>query len=160
MKNNTDMSEINNKYRQAVEEYADMVTRLCIVHTGNYSDAEDCWQNVFFKLFTELKKGGEPDVKPWLITVTLNECRSVLRYRLRRNTVNIDELIIPFEDKKDIELTQLVFSLPPKQRDVIYLYYYEQYKVGEIAELTGMKENTVKSHLKRGREQLKKYLLE
>ncbi|MGN0623358.1 MAG: RNA polymerase sigma factor, partial [Oscillospiraceae bacterium] len=79
---------------------------------------------------------------------------------LRRNTVNIDELIIPFEDKKDIELTQLVFSLPPKQRDVIYLYYYEQYKVGEIAELTGMKENTVKSHLKRGREQLKKYLLE
>lgn len=160
MKNNTDMSEINNKYRQAVEEYADMVTRLCIVHTGNYSDAEDCWQNVFFKLFTELKKGGEPDVKPWLITVTLNECRSVLRYRLRRNTVNIDELIIPFEDKRDIELTQLVFSLPPKQRDVIYLYYYEQYKVGEIAGLTGMKENTVKSHLKRGREQLKKYLLE
>lgn len=160
MKNNTDMSEINNRYRQAVEEYADMVTRLCIVHTGNYSDAEDCWQNVFFKLFTELKKGGEPDVKPWLITVTLNECRSVLRYRLRRNTVNIDELIIPFEDKKDIELTQLVFSLPPKQRDVIYLYYYEQYKVGEIAELTGMKENTVKSHLKRGREQLKKYLSE
>ena len=160
MKNNTDMSEINNRYRQAVEEYADMVTRLCIVHTGNYSDAEDCWQNVFFKLFTELKKGGEPNVKAWLIKVTLNECRSVLRYRLRRNTVNIDELIIPFEDKKDIELTQLVFSLPPKQRDVIYLYYYEQYKVGEIAELTGMKENTVKSHLKRGREQLKKYLLE
>lgn len=159
MKNN-DISEINIRYRQAVEEYADMVTRLCIVHTGNYSDAEDCWQNVFFKLFAELKKGGEINVKAWLIRVTLNECKSVLRYRLRRNTVSIDELIIPFEDKNDIELTELVFKLPPKQRDVIYLYYYEEYKVSEIALLTGMKENTVKSHLKRGREGLKKYLTE
>ena len=59
-----------------------MVTRLCVVHTGNFSDAEDCYQNVFFKLFKQMKKGSLPNPKAWLIRVALNECRSVLRYRL------------------------------------------------------------------------------
>lgn len=157
---NSANEKINILYRQYVEEYADMIARLCLVHTGNYSDSEDCFQNVFFKLFKELKKGGPPNVKAWLITVALNECRSVLRYRLRKNTVNLNELIISFEDKSDIEMVQLVFSLPPKQRDTVYLYYYEEYSVKEIADMTGMKENTVKSHLKRGRERLKKFLTE
>lgn len=61
-----------------------MVTRLCVVHTGNFSDAEDCYQNVFFKLFKQMKKGSLPNPKAWLIRVALNECRSVLRYRLRK----------------------------------------------------------------------------
>ena len=51
MKNMTE-----SEYRQLVEEYSDMVTRLCVVHTGNFSDAEDCYQNVFFKLFKQMKK--------------------------------------------------------------------------------------------------------
>lgn len=159
MKNITD-TELNVLFRRYVEEYSDLVSRLCIVHTGNYSDAEDCFQNVFFKLFRELKKGSPPNAKAWLITVALNECRSVLRYRLRKNTVDLNELMIPFEDKKDIEMTELIFRLAPDQRDSIYLYYYEEYSVREISEITGIKENTVKSHLKRGREQLKKYLTE
>ena len=49
MKNMTE-----SEYRQLVEEYSDMVTRLCVVHTGNFSDAEDCYQNVFFKLFKQI----------------------------------------------------------------------------------------------------------
>lgn len=83
MKNMTE-----SEYRQLVEEYSDMVTRLCVVHTGNFSDAEDCYQNVFFKLFKQMKKGTPPNPKAWLIRVALNECRSVLRYRLRKNTVD------------------------------------------------------------------------
>lgn len=46
-----------------------MVTRLCVVHTGNFSDAEDCYQNVFFKLFKQMKKGSLPNPKAWLIRV-------------------------------------------------------------------------------------------
>lgn len=79
MKNMTE-----SEYRQLVEEYSDMVTRLCVVHTGNFSDAEDCYQNVFFKLFKQMKKGSLPNPKAWLIRVALNEFRSVLRYRLRK----------------------------------------------------------------------------
>lgn len=142
-------------YESLVEEYSDMVTRLCVVHTGNFSDAEDCYQNVFFKLFMKLDKEDIPNPKAWLIRVTLNECRSALRYRLRKSTVNLSEITSFAEDGSDLEILDLVFRLPPKYRDSIYLYYFEEMSVEEISRLTKTKVNTVKSHLRRGREQLK-----
>ena len=144
MKNMTE-----SEYRQLVEEYSDMVTRLCVVHTGNFSDAEDCYQ----------KKGSLPNPKAWLIRVALNECRSVLRYRLRKNTVDLNSITSVSKDGCDIEILDLIFRLPPKYRDSIYLYYFEELSVQEIAKLTNIKENTIKTHLKRGREQLKDMIM-
>lgn len=54
MKNMTE-----SEYRQLVEEYSDMVTRLCVVHTGNFSDAEDCYQNVARHAKSEKRKNAE-----------------------------------------------------------------------------------------------------
>ncbi|MBP1533840.1 MAG: sigma-70 family RNA polymerase sigma factor, partial [Ruminococcus sp.] len=48
------MTDIEVQYRELLEEYSDTVTRLCLIHTGNKADAEDCYQNVFFKLFKAL----------------------------------------------------------------------------------------------------------
>lgn len=146
------------QYRHLVEEFSDTVTRLCIVHTGNYADAEDCYQNVFFKLFKALKKGELPNPKAWIIKVTLNECRSVLRYRLRKNTVDLNEVTAAAEDSREHEMLDLVFRLSPKYRDVIYLHYYEELSVEEIAEATKTNVNTVKSQLKRGREKLREFI--
>lgn len=146
------------QYRQLVEEFSDTVTRLCIVHTGNYTDAEDCYQNVFFKLFKALEKGELPNPKAWIIKVTLNECRSVLRYRLRKNTVDLNEVTSAAEDKHEYEMLDLVFRLPPKYRDAIYLHYYEELSVEEISEATKTNVNTVKSQLKRGREKLRAFI--
>lgn len=141
-----------------MEEFSDTVTRLCIVHTGNYADAEDCYQNVFFKLFKALDKGEIPNPKAWIIKVTLNECRSVLRYRLRKNTVDLNEVTAAAEDSREHEMLDLVFRLPPKYRDVIYLHYYEELSVEEISEATKTNVNTVKSQLKRGREKLRAFM--
>lgn len=109
MKNMTE-----SEYRQLVEEYSDMVTRLCVVHTGNFSDAEDCYQNVFFKLFKQMKKGTPPNPKAWLIRVALNECRSVLRYRLRKNTVDLNSITSFSKDGSDIEILDLFFQTSPE----------------------------------------------
>ena len=146
------------EYARLVEEYSDMVTRLCVVHTGNFSDAEDCYQNVFFKLFKQMKKETPPNPKAWLIRVALNECRSVLRFRMRKNTVALEEITALTKDGSDLEILDLVFRLPPKYRDSIYLFYFEELSVQEISQLTNIKENTIKTHLKRGREQLKDML--
>ena len=48
-----------------------------------------------------------------------------------------------------------LLKTPQKYRDVLYLYYIEQYRVKEIAEILKLNENTVKTRLKRGREALK-----
>ncbi|RGH72965.1 hypothetical protein DW793_05320 [Ruminococcus sp. AM31-15AC] len=89
----------------------------------------------------------------------LNECRSVLRYRLRKNTVDLNSITSFSKDGSDIEILDLIFRLPPKYRDSIYLYYFEELSVQEISQLTNIKENTIKTHLKRGREQLKDMIM-
>lgn len=51
-----------------------------------------------------------------------------------------------------------ILSLPPKYKDVIYLFYYEGYSAVEIAEIMHKKENTVYTWLDRARKALKKQL--
>lgn len=149
------MADIMTEYEALLEEYSDTVTRLCILHTGSMTDAEDCYQNVFFKLYKQLKKGSLPNPKAWLLRVTVNECRSLWRYSLRRNTLSLDEVSELHAKHDDRELWQLVCDLPPKYRDVIYLYYYEELTAEEIAEVINSKPATVRSQLKRAREKLR-----
>lgn len=72
--------------------------------------------------------------------------------------VSIEGLELPFEDQTENELLQVVLSLPDKYKDVIYLFYYEEYTVTEMAQLLNKKENTIYSHLHRGRELIKQKL--
>ena len=72
---------------RAVERYADMVRRLCLVHLKNEADTEDVFQTVFLKYV--LYRGtfeSEEHEKAWILRVTLNACRDVLRslFRARR----------------------------------------------------------------------------
>lgn len=52
-----------------------------------------------------------------------------------------------------------IMKLPKDYRNIIYLYYYEGYKIKEIAEILGKNQNTISSKLQRGRNKLKKILL-
>jgi len=51
-----------------------------------------------------------------------------------------------------------VLQLPEKYRNCLYLFYYEDYSIKEIAQSLEMPENTVKTNLKRGRQALKEFL--
>lgn len=147
-------------YENYLEQYSNMVTRLCLVHTGNFHDAQDCYQNVFFALYKQLKKERPRNVKAWLVTVAINECRRCIRFRLGMSSVRLDELVLPTFSDFDSETIKLIMELPPKHRDAVYLYYYEGYSVSEIASIMGTREGTVKSYLKRGRDKLKKLLVQ
>lgn len=147
-------------YEDYLELYSNMVTRLCLVHTGNFHDAQDCYQNVFFALYKQLKKEKPKNVKSWLITVSINECRRCIRFRLKNSSVQLDELILPTFNDNESETIRLIMELSPKHRDAVYLHYYEGYSVSEIARLMETREGTVKSYLKRGRDKLKKLLLD
>ena len=67
----------------------------------------------------------------------------------------INNEYITFDDNDSYDISWALKKTPEKYREVLYLYYYEQYKVREIAVILDTKENTVKSLLKRGREILK-----
>ena len=63
-----------------------------------------------------------------------------------------------FENKEENEVFSVVCGLPQNYKTVIYLLYYEGYKVKEIANLMGTKEGTIKSWLFRAREMLREKL--
>lgn len=136
--------------------YRDDVYRLAVNFTHNYQEAEDVCQNVFLKLMEQgdLTPGSE---KAWLMQVTANECRSLLRSSWWKKTMPLD-VSIPAPDYQMDETVQVVMKLPPKYRVVIYLHYYEQYSAAEIGNLLKIPVSTVTTRLARGREMLRKKL--
>ena len=144
---------------EIISKYANLVFRLCIVYLKNEADAEDAFQDIFIKLFEKNPKfNDEEHIKAWLIKCTTNHCKNILGSYWNRFRVSMDNVILPIEDKEDDELVKFVMKLPFKYKAVIYLYYYEGYNSLEISEILNVKEATVRTQLKRGRELLKKDL--
>lgn len=144
------------------DKYMDTIFRVAFSYMKSREDADDITQNVLIKLYqTDAAFEGESHLKHWLIRVTINECKSAFR-SLWRKTENIDDyadtLAMPSREHSD--LFQAVMGLPMKYRVVIYLFYYEGYSTAEIARMLDIAEPTVRTHLFRGRQRLKKVLTE
>lgn len=144
--------------KRAVEQYADTVRRLCMIHLKNYADTEDIFQTVFLKyaLSTAVFESQEHE-RAWLIRVTINACKDLLKSFFRSRTVSIEEVLeqpaAPQEEHR--EVLEAVLSLPVKYREVIYLHYYEGYTAPEIGRILKKNVNTVYSLMKRAREMLR-----
>lgn len=146
---------------KAIDRYADMVRRLCIVHLKNEADAEDVFQTVFLKYFlSDTFFEGPEHEKAWFIRVTINACRDLLRDFFRRETVSIDSLIdVPDSvDNESKEVLEAVLSLPQRYTDAVYLHYYEGYTAPEIGKILGKNPNSVYTLLTRARQLLKERL--
>lgn len=146
---------------RVMEAYADMVRRICFVHLKNRHDTEDVSQNVYMKYL--LYEGSFESIeheKAWFVRVTINACTDWLRALSRRKWVPLDvlaeESVMPGDPSK--EVLEAVLRLPEKYRDVIYLFYYEEYTAVEIAKILKKKENTVYTWLSRAKDILREKL--
>ena len=146
---------------EAIQRYGDMVRRLCMVHLKNYADTEDIFQTVFLKYaLTSVSFDSDEHEKAWLIRVTLNACKDLLKSIFRSRTVSLEELVEqPAQLSADHrEVLEAVLSLPAKYRDVVYLHYYEEYTAPEIARILGKNVNTVYTRLTRAKGLLREKL--
>lgn len=146
---------------QAIERYADTVQRLCMVYLKNDADSEDIFQNVFLKyaLHSAAFESQEHEAA-WILRVTINACKDMLRNVFRRRTVSLDQVagLPEITDPVHREVLEAVLSLPEKYRVAIYLHYYEGYTAPEIGKLTGRNVNSVYTLLNRGKIMLKEVL--
>ena len=146
---------------RAIERYGDMVRRLCLVHLKNPADTGDIFQNVFLKYVLSPVVFESPEhEKAWLIRVTINACKDLVKSFFRSRTVPLEELLdqpAPLSEEHK-EVLEAVLALPPKYRDAVYLHYYEGYTAAEIGKLLGKNTNTVYTLLTRARERLRKTL--
>mgnify|MGYP000891207135 CR=1 FL=1 len=149
----------NDAVVEALETYSDLVYRICFFYLKSQTDAEDIFQNVFLKLLLHKEPfESKEHEKAWLCRVAINQCKDLHKSFFRKNTCSLENLEIPTEDKTEEGVLREVLLLPQKYRDVIFLYYYEDYPVPKIAKILGKNENTVHTHLRRAKAILKNRL--
>ena len=151
---------------EIIDKYADMVYRLALLQVKNQADADDVFQEVFIRLVSNIQKLQNPEhVKAWLIRVTINCSKKHFARYKNQDVFSMEDLeqtgaeeegYTQAEGKGPVSLA--VEKLPPKYRNVIHLFYFEEMSVLEIAKATGQKETTVKSQLFRAREMLQEML--
>ena len=140
------------------------VYRLSYSYTKNISDSDDITQNVFVKLYkhNEVLELDDISIKKWLFKVAINECKTLLLSSWKKK-------IIPFTEKEentlyakvnDNSILDQVMQLPKKYRLVIFLYYYENYSIKEIAEILNTTITNVQTMLSRARDKLKSIIRE
>ena len=162
------MSFIMNEISLSVDEiisrdldnYGDMLLRFAYSYMKNMYDAEDVVQEVFIQLLKNMDKvESEEHKKHWLIYVARNICRNKLKSSWLKK--HVEMTVVPYYDEyKEDNVINKVLGLPLKYREVIYLYYYQNYNTVEIAHMIDKKEATIRSLLSRGRKILKKELKE
>ena len=140
-----------------VTQQENRLYRAALAILGDPHEAEDAVQDAFLR-FLERAPGDLENPGAWLTRVLVNGCKSRLRLAWRRVGPLPETLPAPGPEERD-ELEEL-FSLPPEDRAVIHLHYYEGYSTGEIARMLGLRPGTVRSRLSRAREKLRKLLAE
>lgn len=147
------------KLEIAIEKYADTVKRISFMYIKNHTDADDIMQEVFIKYM--LHDGNfKSDIheKAWIMLVAANQCKDYLKSYWKRNVSSIGERDFAAPKEEETGILEYVKMLPEKYRMFIYLFYYENYTVPEISEMTGINTNTIYSGLYRARTLLKDYI--
>lgn len=144
----------------AFNKFGDTVLRAAFAMTGSYPEAEDITQEIFLALHSSPQDfESDEHMKAWLLRSAINRCKNYRKSaRIRKNSP-LDEVLantLRCEfTARDNEIREMISELPEKYSSVIFLYYYEEYTIKEIADILGKNENTVSSLLQRGRKKLK-----
>lgn len=147
----------NKEYEEAVNLYMSNVYKVALNACRNIADAEDIVQNTYEKLWKCNREFTDTEhIKKWLIRVTINECNSLYRTPWMKRRTSEKELDrISFSTPEKSDLYYALGDLTQKEREIIHLYYYEDYKIGEIANVMNMSETAIQTRLYRARTKLK-----
>lgn len=163
-------------FREIVERYQSKVFSIIYGILRNHNDAEDIAQQVFAKVYFSIKNFDfRSSLLTWIYKITVNECYDYLRKRKVRKLVYESDFTEeesqriqlsepgrdqgpPIDDvlaRRDLAL-KLLARLPAEERDLLLLKEVEGHSIEELAQMTGINENTIKVKLFRARQKLLK----
>ena len=137
---------------EILENYGDMLFRICLVILKNESDAEDAVQDTIIRYMQKapaFESSGHE--KAWLIKVAANRCRDMQRFAGRFIPLDREMLHGYVTAPESSGIIEALMSLPEKFRVVLTLHYVEECSVREIAGIIGKTESAVKMRLQKGR---------
>lgn len=162
-------------FERLVREYQGLCWHVVDRMVRHPDDTRELCQEVFLRIHRSLDQyRGDSALKSWIAQVAY----SVAKRHLERKRIPVvetggDENGLPLEetvsDGVDLEanmsdeeinmhLHAAIEALPPMQRTLLTLYHLEEMQIGEIAQVTGLAEGTIKSHLFRSRKRLRSLL--
>ena len=159
--------QIEKEAEEIIDVHGNAILRLALSYLHNKEDAEDILQETMIK-FVTVRPNFESEThrKAWLMRVASNLAKNRIDYNKVRDTMELNEEIAG-EVQEDLDngdeykaIWDAVRCLPVHQREAIHLFYQEGYQTAEIARITGRREATVRSDLKRARDKLRELLKE
>ena len=145
-----------------VGAYGNAVLRMCFLYLKDSHLAEDASQETFLKVYRNYAQfDGTAGEKTWVMRIAINVCKRQLRspWRLlRAPQESLDSLRMEGPEPPDDTLVRAIQALPPKYREVIILYYYQEWKAWEIAQRLHVPVSTVTVRLSRARGLLRERL--
>ena len=152
------------------EKYRNTALRTAYLITGNFPLSEDIVQDTFVKIYLHCRElKNDSGFKAWMMQILV---RTAYRSGKKESREVPDEEVVQKADTGGIPssleqvlareeagaIAEAVRTLPMKQRSVVVLYYYQEYRISEIAGIMGCLEGTVKSRLHTAKKQLRRML--
>ena len=159
------MSNIN----QIIDEHSRYLVRIAYLYVKNWATAEDVVQEVFVTYFQKSDQfRNEASLKTYLTKMTANRAKDYLRSWKHKKDVLFDTIFVSskgaeeavLEQERLATLEENLFRLPLKYREPLILFYYDEQSIAEIANYMQLNENTVKTRLRRAKQQLKEFFEE
>ena len=156
---------------ELMRTYGQEIQQLVYAYVHNETIAEDLTQEIFVKCYKSLSSfKGKSSIKTWLWRIAINHSKDYLKswyirsvkvaddfsYIVNESSGSIENAII--QQDEDAQLAYAVMQLPIKYREVIYLFYYEECSIKEIAAVLEVNQNTIKSRMRKGKSVLKEIL--
>ncbi|MFD2444166.1 sigma-70 family RNA polymerase sigma factor [Bacillus sp. CGMCC 1.16607] len=160
------IDEIMNRYGQEI-------LQLVYSYVNNKEVAEDLTQDIFIKCYKSIHTyKGKSKLKTWLWRIAINQCKDYMKSWYNNKVIiteknstyigiqeeSVEQTVV--QNDEDHRLASAVMNLPIKYRELIYLFYFEELPIKDIAMVIEVKENTIKTRLRRAKELLKKGLEE
>jgi len=152
-------------FGQLVRIYLNQILYLVYDFIGDYEQAQDIAQDVFIKAYSGISTFEQrSSFGTWLKRIAINTCQDALRKKQRapaKISLNKDLADAGDSDGSNgiMDMVQKAFrNLSPNQKTAIILRYYHGEKINDIAEIMDINENTVRIHIHRAIEKIRRSL--
>lgn len=158
----------NNAFTSLVDRHKDRAYNLAMKICGNHEEAEEVAQDAFIKAYRSLAQFKmKSSFATWFYRIVYNTAISLVRAR-KKAPLSLEDFpadatdfigINSSEEEAEAEYRNSLVSfalqkISEEERGLIGLYYYEELKTEEIAEITGISKSNIKVKLFRARQKM------
>ena len=167
--------ELIHRYKQTADlqvlgalyqRYMDLVYGVCLKYFRDPEESKDAVMNIFEELVPKLKVHEVENFRSWLHVVAKNHCLMQLRKKNRIRTTDIDPSLMQSTEELHLNgvmdreerlslMEDCMKTLPDEQKRSVELFYLQSKCYHEIAEITGLEWNKVRSQIQNGKRNLR-----